>query len=791
MKISEKWLREWVNPPLETAALADQLTLAGFEVESLQSCGDGLAGVVVGLVETCAPLPDSDHLHVCKVKTGSGPAAQVVCGAPNVKAGGRYPFAPPGVSLPGGKAIQATTIRGVQSAGMLCSAAELGLDEAADGLLELDTSAAPGLDVVSALTLDDTVLEVAITPNRGDCMSIAGLAREVGVLNRKTVTGPADTPVPAVTKRQRSVQLAAPAGCPRYVGRIIDDVDLTRPTPLWLRERLRRAGVRSINVAVDITNYVMLEFGQPMHAFDNAKLRGDIVVRNARAGERLMFLDGQERELEPDMLTITDDSGVVAMAGVMGGLGTSISTATRSVFLEAAHFVPSAIMGRGRRLGLQTDAGQRFERGVDPVLPARAMERATDLLLSCCGGQAGPVVDTAAAGALPAPAPVTLRHTRLTRLIGVEIPAEVVTDILRRLGFTFAATAGNWQVTPPSFRFDISREVDLIEEVARVYGFGKIPSQKLGGRVGMHQGGPDARVRGWRRVLVERGYQEAVTFSFTDATYQDLVLGAGAALALRNPIASDLGVMRRSLLPGLLGAMAFNLKRQQTRLKLFEIGRAFLQENGKIRQPLLLAGACFGNNYPEQWGIASEPADFFAVKSDVEAILGAVGIYSRVAWLPDTKPTLHPGQNANIIINNQIVGYISSIHPQVLTALDFPGAVLVYELDIDHLPARGTPHFQPVSKFPSLRRDLAVVVDYDLPAQKVLDVAATAAGEALTNLELFDVYHGEGIDLGKKSLALGLTFQATSSTLTDEAVESVINTVLSALRDEFGATLRE
>lgn len=791
MKISEKWLREWVNPPLDTAALAEQLTLAGFEVETVQRCDSGLAGVVVGVVEQCEPLAGSDHLHVCKVDAGNGPLLQVVCGAPNVRCGARYPYAPPGVVLPGDRHIEAAVIRGVQSAGMLCSAAELGLGDGTAGLLELDAGVAPGSDLISALALDDSVLEVAITPNRGDSMSIAGLARETGVLNRMEIAGPAITPVPATSARCRAVQLAAPEACPRYVGRIIDDLDLTRPSPSWMRERLRRAGVRSINVAVDITNYVMLELGQPMHAFDDAKLRGDIVVRFAGVGERLTFLDDYERELAPDMLAITDATGVVAMAGVMGGLATSISTSTRSVFLEAAFFAPAVIMGRARRLGMQTDAAQRFERGVDPELPVRAMERATALILSCCGGQAGPTVDTCNRAALPQPQAVTLRHARVNRLIGVDVPAESIADILRRLGFKAVAGAGNWQVTAPAFRFDVAIEADLIEEVARIHGYGQVPSRNLGGRVGMHPDGPDPRIRDWRRVLVERGYLEAITFSFTDAGYQDLVLGAGEALALRNPIASDLGVMRRGLLPGLLGAVAFNLKRQQARVRLFETGRAFRMENGKITQPLLLAGITFGNNYPEQWDIKNISSDFYDVKSDVGAILAAAGISTGLRWRPQIGPGLHPGQHAEVFVQDQRVGYVSAIHPRVLQVLDLPGPMLAFELDVEHIPARATVPLQPVSRFPSLRRDLAIVVDQDLPVQRVLDAAAAAAGEALTNLELFDVYQGEGIDLGKKSLAIGLIFQVTSSTLTDEAVDSVINSVLSALREEFGGRLRE
>lgn len=790
MKISEQWLREWVNPALDTRALADQLTLAGFEVESVTPCAEGLAGVIVGRVLECAPLAGSDHLSLCTVETGSAPA-RVLCGAPNVRAGGTYAYAPPGAMLPGGRRIEAAVIRGTASAGMLCSAAELGLGDAADGLLDLDPAFTPGTGLVAALALDDNVLEVSLTPNRGDCMSIAGLARETAVLNGLTARGPAPAPVPATTKRTRAVHLDAPAACPRYAGRIIDDVDLTRPAPLWLRERLRRAGLRSISAPVDITNYVMLELGQPMHAFDDGKLRGDIRVRLARAGERLVFLDGAERELAPDMLLITDDSGPVAMGGVMGGLPTSISTATRSLYLEAAFFVPAAIMGRARRFGLVTDAGQRYERGVDPDLPVRAMERATALLLAACGGKPGPLVDTRNENALPQAREVALRRSRLERLVGMEIPAYRVEDILRRLELAPVADGAGWRTRIPPFRFDLSLEADLIEEVARVHGYDKVPGHRLGGRVGMHRGGPDLRLRDWRRVLVERGYLEAITYSFTDEAIQERVLGPGASVVLHNPIAADLAVMRRGLLPGLLGALAFNRKRQQDRVRLFEVGRGYRLDGADILQPLLLGGVSCGNNYPEQWDIDNNSSDFYDMKSDVEALLGAVGVGTGVTWRPASRQGLHPGQCADAVVGGQPVACVATVHPEVLKTLEIEGPVLFFELDTGVLPARATPVFRAVSRFPSVRRDISVLVDRDVPVQSVTDVAIAAAGEVVTNLELFDVYLGEGIDPRKKSLALGLTFQVTSSTLTDEAVDSVMQTVLRALQEKLGGTLRE
>lgn len=791
MKLSEKWLREWVNPRLETHELADQFTMAGFEVESVHDCSTGLAGVVVGRVLECAPLPGSDHLKLCRVDAGAGTPAQVLCGAPNVRAGGHYPYAPPGAMLPEGRRIEAAVIRGTASAGMLCSAAELGLGDDAAGLLVLDGDARPGANFVTTLGLDDAVLEIALTPNRGDCMSVAGIARECGVLNAVEVCRPPMLPVPAQTDRRRGVRLALPASCPRYLGRIIDDIDMTRPAPLWLRERLRRAGVRSINAPVDITNYVMLELGQPMHAFDDAKLNGGIEVRNARPGETLVFLDGVERRLAPDMLVIADAGGPVAMGGVMGGLPTSITGSTRSLFLEAAFFAPGAIMGRSRQLGLQTDAGQRFERGVDPDLTAEAMERATSLLLECCGGRPGPLVDTRDDAAMPVTREIHLRRARVARLIGMEIPAPRVEEILRRLELVPVAEGSGWRVKVPAFRFDLALESDLIEEVARIHGYANVPSHRLGGRTGMHQGGPDPRLRDWRRVLVERGYQEAITYSFTDPALQEQVLGPGESLSLQNPIASDLAVMRRGLLPGLLGALAFNRKRQQDRVRLFEAGRGYWLEHGEIQQPLLLAGISCGNRYPEQWDIKNISSDFYDAKCDVEALLAAVGLRGNLRWQAATGPGLHPGQCAEVTYENQVVARVSSVHPAILQTLDLDGPVLFFELDASHVPRRPASHYQVVSKFPSVRRDIAILVGRELPVQAVMDVAIEAAGEVLTNLELFDVYQGEGIDLGKKSLALGLTFQATSSTLTDEVVEGVMDSVLNALKEKLGGTLRE
>jgi phenylalanyl-tRNA synthetase beta chain len=791
VKISEQWLREWVNPPVDADALADRLTLAGFEVETIIPCGSGIEGVVVGAVRECAPVPGADRLTLCQVDAGQEKAHQVVCAATNVRAGGRYAFAPPGALLPGDRRIEAATVRGVRSEGMLCSEAELGLGDAAGGLMELDSDAVPGRALRSVLALDDNVFDIALTPNRGDCMSVAGLAREIAVLYRMTSTAPVASAVAPAMDLRRNVRLGAADACPRYAGRIIEGADLGRPAPLWLRERLRRADIRSINAAVDIANYVMLELGQPMHAFDDAKLDGDIVVRHARPGESLVFLDGQERALDPDMLAITDAGGVVALAGVMGGLSTSVTSATRRLFLESAFFAPGAIMGRPRRLGLQTDAGQRFERGVDPELAARALDRATELLVGSCGGQPGPLVDTRHDGTFPRHRSVALRDLRIRRLLGTEIPADSTADILRRLGMELAPATGGWSVKVPLFRFDIGLEADLIEEIARIHGYDRVQGRFLGGRVAMHGDGPDPRLREWRRLLAARGYLEAITYSFTDADLQQRLVGTADVIHLRNPIASDLGVMRQSLLPGLLGALVFNRHRQQRRIRLFEIGRGYRLEGGSIREPLLLGGITCGNCYPEQWDIKPDAGDFYDLKGDVEELLAGLRTPPTFRRPARPLPGHHPGQSAEILLEDQVIGYAFGVHPETLMGLDLTEPVHFFELDLGRIPARKSPSYRRISRFPSVRRDLAVVVARDMEAAHVLNVVTEAAGEVLTNLELFDVYQGEGIDLGKKSLALGLTFQASSLTLTDEGVETVIQTVLRALREKCGGTLRE
>lgn len=791
MKFSERWLREWVNPPVTTAQLAEQLTMAGLEVDSVEEAAPAFEGVVVGKVLTVTPHPDAERLRVCQVDVGSGEPLNIVCGAPNVRPGMFAPTALVGARLPGGMAIKRAKLRGVESFGMLCSAKELGLAETSEGLMELPGDGIPGQDLRAYLGLDDRLIEVDLTPNRSDCLGLAGIAREVGVLNRCAVNVPAIPPVKETIPDVFPVELLAPADCPRYVGRVIRGVDPNARTPLWMQERLRRSGIRSLGPLVDVTNYVLLELGQPMHAFDLAQLEGGIRVRRARPQESLTLLDGRQLTLDEETLVIADHRKALALAGIMGGIDSGISDATRDLFLESAFFAPQAIAGRARRYGLHTDASHRYERGVDPELQRRAMERATALLLEIVGGQPGPVIEVAAEAHLPLRQPITLRATRIQRLLGVEIPANEVEDILVRLGMQVEPAGSDWQVTAPSFRFDIANEADLIEELARVYGYDRIPSARPRARIAMIPQ-PEAKValERLRAILVDRGYQEAITYSFVDPKLQRLLDPENPPIALANPISADLSVMRTTLWAGLVRALAYNQNRQQSRVRLFETGLRFTQGPEGVRQEPGIAGLISGSAYPEQWGEPERPADFYDLKGDVEALLAATGRAEEFRFVAARHPALHPGQTARIERAGTPVGWLGTLHPEIERELDLTGPVLLFELDLVAVQEGAVPRFRELSVFPSVRRDIAVVLGEQVPTQAVSDCVRAAAGERLQALELFDVYRGKGIDPGRKSLALGLILQDSSRTLTDSDVEAVIERVVAELKQQFGATLR-
>lgn len=793
MKFSEQWLRGWVNPQVSRDELVARLSMAGLEVDSVTPAAGQFSGIVVGEILATEQHPDADKLRVCQVSNGQE-TFQVVCGAPNARPGIKIPFAMIGAELPGDFKIKKAKLRGVESFGMLCSAAELQISEENDGLLELAADAPVGEDIRQYLCLDDASIEIGLTPNRGDCLSLAGLARDVSALYNVPVTRPVVPAVPAAHDEVRPVEVSAPAVCPRYLGRVIRNVDLSKPTPLWMVERLRRSDVRSIDAAVDITNYVMLELGQPMHAFDLAEINGGIRVRMAEEGEKLVLLDGQEVALRADTLVIADHTRALAIAGVMGGEHSGVNTEkTRDLFLESAFFEPVAVAGKARSYGLHTDASHRYERGVDSQLAREAMERATALVLEIVGGEAGPIIEAVSEQHLPQVAPVTLRAERITQMLGMELQAAQVEQMLNALELTTTANgAGEWTVKVPSHRFDISLEVDLIEELARLYGYNSLPVRYPQARLAP-KANPETRgeLPNLRRLLVARGYQEAITYSFIDPKLFELFTPGVEPLLLANPISSDMAAMRASLWPGLVKAMQHNLNRQQDRVRLFESGLRFVGQLGDLKQQPMIAGVVTGSRLPEGWANGRDSIDFFDVKADVEALLGYSGALSDFTFAAGKHPALHPGQTAVIQRDGKEVGYLGALHPEVAKALGLDRPVFVFELVLGDVVEGRLPKFSELSKFPETRRDLALIAGRDVAASAVLEVIRDNAGEWLTDLRLFDVYQGKGIDPDRKSLAVGLTWQHPSRTLNDDEVNTTLQNILTSLEQRLNTTLRK
>ncbi|MDR5874784.1 phenylalanine--tRNA ligase subunit beta [Halomonas sp. CUBES01] len=792
MKFSEQWLREWVSPQLDTQAVADQITMAGLEVDAVEPVSASFSAVVVAEVLTKDKHPDADKLNVCTVDDGSGAPVQVVCGAPNVGVGQKVPFAQVGGLLPGDFKIKKAKLRGVESRGMICSASELGLEEETSaGILELPGDAPVGIDFRAFMNLNDMTVEVDLTPNRGDCLSIKGMAREVGVLNRMAVTGPEITPVPATTDETFAVDIEATEQCPRYLGRVISNVDVTAETPLWMVERLRRSGVRSIDPVVDVTNYVMLELGQPMHAFDRDNLTGSMVIRMARPEETLTLLDGQQVALRPETLVIADQAGPLAMAGIMGGELSGVSETTRTIFLESAFFSPLAIAGQARSYGLHTDASHRFERGVDPLLTPQAVERATQLLLDICGGQAGPVVEAKSDAAMPAPRRVVLREARLEKALSKRLGKDDVTDILERLGFGVVVGDGDWQVDVPSWRFDVAIEEDLVEEVARIHGYNNLPVRRPAARLSLRaEDEAVLSLKQLRRQMVARGFQEAITYSFVAPELQSALLPDAVSPVLANPISADLSVMRASLLPGLVRAMEHNLNRQQNRVRLFETGLVFNGELDALSQVPMMGALVCGARDPEGWSAGKAGVDFYDLKGDLESLLALGG--NRDAWRfePAEHPALHPGQSAQVLFEGQPAGWVGTLHPQVRATLGLKVDAIVFEVRLDHLSQGSVPAFEPLSRFPEVRRDLAFTLADERPVQALLDSARVEAGEYLKDITLFDVYAGKGVAEGHKSIALGLTWQHPSRTLNDEEINQLVESIVAQVHAELGAELR-
>lgn len=809
MKFSENWLRELVEIDADRAALAHALTMAGLEVEELTPLGEGLDGVVVAEIIGAEKHPEADRLQVCKVDAGRGEPLQIVCGAPNARVGIKVPLATVGATLPGGINIKAAKLRGVESFGMLCSAKELGIDADASGLLELPADALVGQPLAAYLGLPDASIELKLTPNRPDCLGLFGLAHDVAALFGSHVKTGEQVAAPVSSEARRGIRLEAGVDAPRYLGRIVEGIDPKARTPLWLAERLRRAGLRPISAVVDITNYVMLELGQPLHAFDNTKLNGDIVVRHARAGETLKLLDGSEAKLDEGFLLIADEQNGLAVAGVMGGFDSRVTDDTHDVFLEAAHFAPAAIMGRARKLGMHTDASHRFERGVDPALPRRALERATELLLAIAGGKAGPVLVAENLADLPKPATVTLRRARLKRVLGVDVADAEVARIFTALGMQVVPQADGWQVTAPSSRFDIEREEDLIEEVARIHGYDNIPTHTPAGALTLAVE-PEGRLNelAVREQLAARGYYEAVNLAFVG---NDLLQRWGMTeqlVPLANPLSADLAVMRPSLLPGLIVALSHNRARQQERVRLFELGRVFCS-GGSLREepaihgrtpqqaapapvetPSLALVAC-GTAHAEQWGEVARTLDFHDLKGDLDALIAWGGEPQRWAVHADDLPAwLHPGRGARVTRDGVTVGYLGALHPQLAKALDLGADVHVLELELEPVLGRRLPKAQPVPRFPSVRRDIAVDVPEEVSWSQIEQAVRQALGGQLKELRLFDRYSGKGVEAGRKSLAMGLILQDASRTLTDDDADRNIREAVAALETACKARLR-
>ena len=791
MKFSENWLRELVEIHADRARLAHALTMAGLEVEELTVLGEGLDGVVVAEIVAAEKHPEADRLQVCRVDAGRGELLQIVCGAPNARVGIKVPLATVGASLPGGIAIKAARLRGVESFGMLCSAKELGVDADASGLLELPLDAPVGQPLAGFLGLPDASFELKLTPNRPDCLGLVGLAHDVAALFGSQVKVAAQAAAPVTGDARRGIRLEAGKDAPRYLGRVIEGIDASARTPLWMAERLRRAGLRPISAVVDVTNYVMLELGQPMHAFDNDALRGDIVVRHAAAGETLRLLDGSEATLDGGFVVIADEAKALAVAGVMGGFESRVTDATANVFLESAHFAPSAIMGKARKLGLHTDASHRFERGVDPALPQRALERATELLLAIVGGKAGPVLLAERPEDLPSPTPVPLRRERLRRVLGVTVDDAEVARIFTALGMQVAPTSDGWTVTAPSSRFDIEREEDLIEEVARIFGYDNIPTHTPAGALTL-AAEPEARIGelALREQLAARGYHEAVNLSFVPAELLARWSFTDGLVPLANPLSADLAVMRPSLLPGLVESLRHNRARQQERVRLFEVARVFAAGDPPVETPSLAIAAC-GSARAEQWGESARVLDFFDLKGDLDAIIAWGGEPQRWSVHADQLPAwLHPGRGARVARDGITVGFLGALHPQLAKALDLGPDVHVLEVALEPLLGRRLPRARPVPRFPSVRRDLALDLPEAVSWSQIEQVVRDTLGDVLSQLKLFDRYSGKGVEAGRKSLAMGLILQDASRTLTDDDADRCVREAVTALEKACKARLR-
>jgi len=796
MKFSEAWVREWVNPNIDTAEMVAQLTMAGLEVDSVEPVAGNFSGVVVGEILGAEQHPNADKLRICRVSCGDE-ELQIVCGAPNARPGIRVPLAKVGARLPGDFEIKKAKLREIESIGMLCAREELGVAGDSVGLWELPLDAPVGINLHEYLALNDQIIEVDLTPNRADCLSIRGIAREIGTLNETSISAPEINNIGATIDDALTVELEAAADCPVYLGRVIKGVDLSVPTPLWMQQRLERSEIGSINPVVDVTNYVLLELGQPMHAFDLSSLSGGIRVRRASLGEKLTLLDGREIELNPEVLVIADAKKAVAMAGIMGGEETSVSDQTRDIFLESAFFNPLSITGKAREFGLHTDSSHRFERGVDYELQALAMERATKLIIDICGGEAGPVTNATSAEDVPLNEPVTLRKSRVELLLGAEFSTEQISGMLDRLGMHILHQEDDsWTMVAPSWRFDIAIEADLVEEIARIYGYNKLPERTPAARLPLSNV-PENRLS--QRTLVDRlvaqGYREVISYSFIDPRVHHACFGDTTFIEVENPISADMSVMRTSLLPGLLTTVEYNLKRQHPNLAFFENGLVFVPTTDQastenLEQVSRIAGVLVGTRETESWANRKDKLDFYDAKRDVELLLGDNQLDAAEFKPCSDNPLFHPGQCAQVLRSGSSIGYVGAIHPAVQKKLDIDRPVYAFELALEALQEVDALSFKPLGKFPEIRRDIAIVVDQKITGESLVLTAKSSAGDTLSDARIFDIYVGQGIDSNKKSVAIGLTFRDYSRTLNDEEVTALVEGILSALAAEYGAVQR-
>jgi phenylalanyl-tRNA synthetase beta chain len=793
VKFSENWLRQWVSPDVSSEQLGHQLTMAGLELDGIEAASPDLTGVIVAKIESTAPHPDADKLQICQVSIGNGETQQIVCGAKNARAGLTTALATVGAELPGGVKIKAAKLRGVESFGMLCASTELGLDEEGDGILELDDDLTIGASLMDALDLNDVVFDIDLTPNRSDCLSIEGVARETSALYQLPINMPEMLIVKQDSDDQFVIDVESQQACPRYCGRILREVNAAADTPMWMKERLRRGGIRCINIIVDISNYVMLELGQPMHAFDLDKLSDKVVVRMAQAGEKLVLLDGKEVSLNKDNLVIADAKQVLALAGVMGGNNSAVQLETKNIFLECAYFNPLAIAGKARDFGLHTESSHRFERGVDPELAMRAIERASELIKAYAGAFAGPVSEVVSQQHLPVCKEISLSIPKVVKMLGIDIDVAEVTSILQGLHCNVTSSdESHVLVTAPSYRFDIEIDADLIEEIARLKGYDQFPTQALASDVAISatKKKSDA-IFSIQENFSALGYNEAVTFSFTTQKLCKLFFD-GEPKQLANPISTSLSNMRTSVWPGLCEAASYNLKRQHATIKLFEVGRKYLVSDNSLEQTEVIAGVAVGEANPRQWGVPSRPIDFYDIKGDLDQLYEKMGLAGRVNYQTHSQQGLHSGKTAQILIDNQPIGVIGSLHPNVLKPLGLAKReVVVFELEMDEkLLAAPIARFQSWSKFPLVRRDLSFTVAADTPAQRLMDEIYGLQISNLQDIVIFSVYQGEGVPVGVKSVSLGLILQDFSSTLTEQEIEQTMTNIISLLASKFNAELR-